>query len=331
MADPATVIFEQVAAAPADPGADIVARRPLIVVDGFLPMELAAAMREDIDRHFAGSYANSPETHQVWNYLFAPQLYTYLQTSPEKIIGGDRVADFCDALKSWSIGTLGMGRMSRPDLDFYAAGCSQGFYNEPQGGRFGFVYSLTRDARRTVGGDTLVMREGDPFRAHLTSPAAQHGFCDIVEPCFNRLLVFDDRLMRAVSRLEGSMDPVEGRFVLHGHLTEAGTMIGGALPREAVARPIDFLLKTFAIDAAARIALHRGVLSIRLLVEPSGSVAACDVLIDRVIHPDPDDVEWEHLRDDLVGRFRMLNFAPAPGETVVIQPIVFGGALPSLG
>ena len=326
MADPPTMISEQ-AAAPADPG--IVPRKPLAVVDGFLPMELATAMREDIDRHFAGPRANSPQTHQVWNYLFAPQLYAYLQTSPEKIIDGDRIALFCNALKAWSIGTLGMGRVSRPQLDFYAAGCSQGFYNEPRNGRFGFVYSLTRDTRHTVGGDTLVMREGDPFRAHLTSPATQQGFCDIIEPRFNRLLVFDDRLMHAVSRLEGSMDPVEGRFVLRGHLSEAGAMIGGALPLAAVARPIDFLLNTFGIDAAARIALHRGVLSVRLLVDPSGSVVACDVLNDRVIHPDPDDVEWEHLREDLVERFRMLQFSPSSGETVVIQPIVFGGARPS--
>ena len=305
-------------------------RKPLIVVDGFLPMELATAMRADIDRHFAEPRADSPKTHQVWNYLFVPQLFAYMQTSPEKIIDPDRIAHFCDALKAWSIGTLGMGRVTRPYLDLYVAGCAQGFCNEPQNGRFGFVYSLTRDARRSVGGDTLVMHEGDPFRAHLTSAAAEQGFCDTVEPRFNRLLVFDDRLMHAVSRLEGSMDPVEGRFVLRGHLSEAGTMIGGALPPDAVARPIDFLLNTFAIDAAARIALHRGVLSVRLLVDPSGSVAGCDVLIDRVIHPDPDDVEWEHLREDLVERFRMLKFLPAPGETVVIQPIVFGGALPSL-
>ncbi|HEV2186601.1 MAG TPA: hypothetical protein VGR70_05315 [Stellaceae bacterium] len=328
MADPPTVISGQ--AALANPDAEIAPRERLVVVDGFLPVELATAMREDIDRHFTGQHANNPNTHQIWNYLFAPQLSAYMQTSPEKIIDGERITLFCNALKAWSIGTLGMGRVTRPQLDFHSAGCSQGFCNEPRNGRFAFVYSLTRDARRTVGGDTLVMREGDPFRAHLTTPATQHGFCDIVEPRFNRLLIFDDRLMHAVSRLEGSMDPVEGRFVLCGHLSEAGPMIGGALPPDAVTRPIDFLLNTFAIDAAARIALHRGVLSIRLLIDPSGSVAACDVLNDRVIHPDPDDVEWEHLREDLVERFRMLKFSPATSETVVIQPIVFGGALPLL-
>ncbi|HXP05112.1 MAG TPA: hypothetical protein VN808_13405, partial [Stellaceae bacterium] len=64
MADPQTVISEQTAA-PIDPGTEIMPRKPLMVVDGFLPMELATAMREDIDRHFAERRANSPKSHQV--------------------------------------------------------------------------------------------------------------------------------------------------------------------------------------------------------------------------------------------------------------------------
>ena len=59
---------------------------PLIVVDGFLPPELALEMRRDIETHFAKPEGHRPETHQVWNYWFVPDSYTYLRTAPEKVI-----------------------------------------------------------------------------------------------------------------------------------------------------------------------------------------------------------------------------------------------------
>jgi hypothetical protein len=43
-------------------------RAPVFVVDDFLRAELAVAMREDINAHFAEPAAHRPDTHQVWNY-----------------------------------------------------------------------------------------------------------------------------------------------------------------------------------------------------------------------------------------------------------------------
>ena len=61
-------------------------RERLLVIDDFLPAELAEAMRADIDAHFANPQQHKPETHQVWNYWFVRDLYTYLRTTPEKVI-----------------------------------------------------------------------------------------------------------------------------------------------------------------------------------------------------------------------------------------------------
>ena len=44
------------------------------------------------------------------------------------------------------------------------------------------------------------------------------------------------------------MDPVEGRFVLHDHLSKTGTAATGALPMELVARPIAAALRAFGED-----------------------------------------------------------------------------------
>src|SRR5437764_13653363 len=297
---------------------------PLIVLDDFLPAELALQMRRDVDEHFANPHLHRPETHQVWNYWFVPEFYTYLRASPERVIGHDRATAFHSTLRGWSIATLGMANVTWPYLSLYVGGCRQGWHNDSMNGRFGFVYSLTRDLRRTIGGETLVRRESDPFRANLAQPQTGHGFYETVEPRFNRLVVFDDRLPHAVERIDGSMDPVEGRFVIHGHLSEGGMIIEGALPGAAIAGPVGDLLRGFHDEAAAAVALYHGPLVLRLRIKETGRVADCTVLLDRVMHPDPGHADWERLRARLVDRFQGTTFPPAAGETLLILPISFG-------
>jgi hypothetical protein len=306
----------------------VVAPTPsLIVVDGFLPPELALAMRQDIETHFGNPAEHPAETHQVWNYWFVPDSYTYLRTAPEKVIERGRIDAFHNALRGWSVAMLGMANVTWPYLSLYVSGCRQNWHNDSENGRFGFVYSLTRDERRTIGGDTLVRHEIDPFRAHLASAGAGRQFYRAIEPRFNRLIVFDDRLPHSVERVDGSMDPVEGRFVLHGHLSEAGTIVAGALSQDMITGPLLELLRQIREELSAEAALYNGPLILRLTIAAGGAVAACAVMVDRVIHPDPGHVEWEPLRAKLVERFEGLRFAPAGGETVLIQPLLFGGAV----
>ena len=54
------------------------------VLDDFFPK--AAAIRAGIDAHFAEPAKHLPESHQVWNYWYVPGLYTYLRTSPDKVL-----------------------------------------------------------------------------------------------------------------------------------------------------------------------------------------------------------------------------------------------------
>ena len=46
----------------------------------------AREMRRDIDTHFSAPEQHRADTHQVWNYWFVPDSYTYLRTAPEKVI-----------------------------------------------------------------------------------------------------------------------------------------------------------------------------------------------------------------------------------------------------
>ena len=87
----------------------------------------------------------------------------------------------------------------------------------------------------------------------------------------------------AVQLVEGNMDPIEGRLVIHGHIQEAGPIISGPLPREAVLAVADELVKTFSseLGSAARLS-YRGPATVRFTVHSEGTVAAAELILDRV-------------------------------------------------
>ena len=303
-------------------------RAPYLVIDGFLPGDVALAMRADIDAHFAAPEAHRAETHQVWNYWYIPELYTYLRTTPEKVIDPRRVQRFFVALTDWSMRTLGMGFVTWPYLSLYVGGCRQSIHNDSTNGRFGFVYSLTRDKRATIGGETLILREGDPFRANLTTPSAGRGFAESIAPVFNRLVVFDDRMPQAVECVEGSMDPVEGRFVLHGHIAENGLLVAGALSRAAVEDAVGATVAKFVAELTGRPERFHGPVVLRFTVRPDGNFGRGRILVDRVARGDGASAGAEAVSRELLSRIGALRFLPAEGETEVTLPVAVGGPLP---
>jgi hypothetical protein len=121
----------------------------LLVVDEFLPRATAMAMRKCIDEHFGRPFQHRADTHQLWNYWHVPGLYTYLRTHPEKIIPMQMVKMLVATIEGWGRTNLGMDAVTWPYLSMYVNGCRQGLHNDAGNGRFGWVYSLTNDQRRT--------------------------------------------------------------------------------------------------------------------------------------------------------------------------------------
>lgn len=296
----------------------------LTIVDNFLPREIAIAMRADIDAHFSTPYSHRPETHQVWNFWFVPQAYTYLRTQPEKVIDRSSVERFMGLLQAWSTETLGLARISWPYLSFYISGCRQGLHNDTRNGRFGFVYSLTRDARRSTGGETLVMRHGDPFRRNLRRASAGTALYDLVEPRFNRLVVFDDRMVHGVQLVEGPMDPLEGRFVLHGHIQESAPIVNGPLPPQQVLQPLGCALQLFDREHADAARRFDGPLVLRFTISPAGRITALRVILDRVFSEREGDGGWSAISARLLELLGAVCFAAAAAETRVTLPLRFG-------
>ncbi|HTB68223.1 MAG TPA: 2OG-Fe(II) oxygenase [Steroidobacteraceae bacterium] len=296
----------------------------LMIVDNFLPREFAAAMRADIDSHFATPYKHRPDTHQVWNFWYVPQTYTYLRTQPERVIQRASVEHFMGALRAWSSETLGLARLSWPYLSFYINGCRQGLHNDAQNGRFAFVYSLTRDERRSTGGETIVLRRGDPFLRNLRKATAGTALYELIEPRFNRLVVFDDRMVHGVQLVEGSMDPVEGRFVLHGHIEESAPIVTGPLPPEQVLQGLRCALEPFDKEHADQARHYDGPLVLRFTISPDGRVGSLRVILDRVFAEREGDVGWSAISGKLVERLRAVVFPAGAGETIVTLPLRFG-------
>lgn len=297
----------------------------LLIVDDFLPRDFAAQMRADIDAHFSAPFKHRPDTHQVWNFWFVPQNYTYLRTQPEKVIQRPSVERFMGLLHAWSSETLGLAKISWPYLSLYVSGCRQGLHNDAKNGRFGFVYSLTRDERRSTGGETLVLRRGDPFLRNLRKPAAGPGLYELVEPRFNRLVVFDDRMVHGVQPVEGSMDPADGRFVLHGHIVESPPIVTGSLPPEQLLQSLRSTLELFDREYGGRANQYDGPLVLRFIISPAGRVYSLRVILDRVFAEQEGDAGWSAIKGKLVELLGAVAFPAAAGESQVTLPLVFGG------
>lgn len=299
---------------------------PYLILDDFLPRDEAVAMRRQINAHFAEPQRHTADRHQVWNYWHVPGLYTYLRTLPEKVIERALVARFVQALTIWSEYMLGLGHVTWPYLSLYVDGCEQKLHNDSVNGRFGFVYSLTWDERKTQGGETIVLKEGDLFRNNMGNPSAGSGLLDLIEPKFNRLTLFDDRMPHGVQRVEGSMNPVEGRFVLHGHISESGPTADGPLDAVGIARTVHDALAPLLSDVQRMAVFHHGPLVLRLAIAPDGTVTGIDRLVDRLARADGNSAGV--LVGQTIQIIRALRFPEAPAPTEATVPLLFGGNLP---
>ncbi|HEY7611093.1 MAG TPA: hypothetical protein VIF14_17835 [Alphaproteobacteria bacterium] len=297
------------------------------VVDDFFPE--AEALRAAIDAHFAEPAKHRPETHQVWNYWHVPGLYTYLRTSPEKVLPRALLDRFLARLRAMALYRFGLGDVTWPYLSLYVAGCQQGLHNDAKNGRFGYVYSLTRwDGRKFEGGETLIFKEQDYIgTAAITRPNAGIGLYELVPARFNRLLLFDDRMLHAVPRLEGTMVPQDGRIVLHGHVSEGAVAVTGALAPAAVAAILEreaAALKSRADEAGNGLA---GLVAVRLTVGEDGRVLKDEILFDRLLpvaRPAADAAAAAAAIREFLSK---LIFPAAGGASLVTVPVAFGAKL----
>jgi hypothetical protein len=294
-----------------------------VVVEQFF--DAAADLRAAFEGHFRDPQAHAGD-HQVWNYWYVPDTYTYLKTDPLKVLPRPLVARFVERLNTWAIGTLGLSTRANPWLSLYVDGCGQAIHNDAAAGQVGYVYSITRwDERNFLGGETLLFRPGHYWQTErIRSAGAGTAFYDKVPARFNQLLVFDDRVIHGVEPVQGTMDPLRGRVVLHGHLRAEALAVGGGLDVESVVRAIGPALEQVRALARRDGPLLHGFVTLRLSIREDGTVAAVRALCDRVLPVSPDTSRVEPFKADVVGLLSAVRFPPAPGASELTLPVLVG-------
>jgi hypothetical protein len=123
------------------------------------------------------------------------------------------------------------------------------------------------------------------------------------------------------------MDPRDGRFVMHGHISESGPTVIGALAAQAQAAvaPVADALKAFTGDRF--VDGYQGPLTARLDIQPDGTVSDARLMLDRVIHPDRQDTRWPTLVGELLARLGAVRFPVADGPSTLLAPIIFGAPI----
>ena len=163
------------------------------------------------DSHFQNPDAHAAQ-HQVWNYWYVPDSYTYLRTDPCKVLPAPQVTRFVERLNAWAMNNLGLHTAWNPWLSLYIDGCGQAIHNDALAGQMGYVYSITNwEQRNFLGGETLLFHPGHYWQTErIKSSGAGASFYDKVPARFNQLLVFDDRVIHGVQPIQGTMDPLQG-------------------------------------------------------------------------------------------------------------------------
>lgn len=246
--------------------------------DDFYPD--AHVMRKVIDDHFTESVAGKVPFNQraIWNYWFIPTLYMYFRAQPWVLMPEPVFEGFMSHLRAFAARQFGLVIPTKPFISMYVNGCGQNIHNDFKNGRLAYVFSLTKWAeRKFLGGETFIYHVGDKSKERFLQSTGGWGWYDFVEPVFNRLALFDDRMPHAVNFIQGTMDPLDARFALHGHMEEPLTVgyVEGGLSGADLSAHYDPLRN--AISSMFQSLSLDGFISAALTVEPSGATSKVDI------------------------------------------------------
>ncbi|MGL6074878.1 MAG: hypothetical protein ACRC8S_12015 [Fimbriiglobus sp.] len=283
----------------------------------------AEGIRAGFESHFANPQ-NHRSQHQVWNYWYVPEAYTYLKTDPVKIISAELLQRFMARLNGWAMQTLGLSTQSQPYLSLYVNGCGQTIHNDSAAGQMGYVFSITRwDQRNFLGGETILFHPENYWQSErMTRSGAGSSFYQLVPSRFNQLLVFDDRVIHGVQTIQGTMDPLQGRLVIHGHLRADSIAILGPLRQAEVSPILDPAIRqTRGLTAEVK-AKVSGFVTYRMTIAQNGTVRNIEPLCDRLLPLSQDHEPIQSLRNSLLKLLADLVFPATQTETKITIPIV---------
>jgi hypothetical protein len=296
--------------------------RRLTIVDGFAPE--GRLLRAHLDARF-GDPRRASADRFVWDFWHVPGQYTALRTPAWTYFPRPVYERFHQRLAWWGRRTLGCHDVSPPWLSCYVDGCGQELHGDLPHGPWAFVYSLTRWRGRPFrGGETEILRDGvldhwDGFRSIRSAERPE--LFQVVEPRFDRLTVFDPRIPHAVRPVRGTLDPREGRVVVHGWFVSPRPFVEGALEAAELTPRIDAMSEAVApLRSGLPIA---GLLSMGFRITPAGAVRDLRVLSDTTRTPAADETGRRRLLRAMQAHVSAWRFPRRRAPSRATLPVVF--------
>jgi hypothetical protein len=149
---------------------------------------------------------------------------------------------------------------------------------------------------------------------------------ELIEPYQNRLVVFDPRIPHGVRRVEGALDPLAGRMVVHGWFVNPRPFIEGTLSERELSLAIERVLH--AIDGVMQSTRWqgirvRGMASLSFGVGARGEVRALKWLAQSLRVPSVANGLPEVLLKVVASELKKHKFSSAAKGSRVTLPLVF--------
>lgn len=299
----------------------------LLVQDRF--SKQAGRLREEFDRLYEDP-RQAVSRRFSWDWWHVPGQYTLLRTPAQPFFAPAVWKKFEKELLDFGQRTLGCTAVTPPWMSCYVEGCRQEVHADVPHGPFAFVFSLTPwKTRKFTGGETLLF--GDEVLdwwanfATMKGVEREHLF-KTVPSNFNRLTVFDPRVPHGVSEVRGTLDPREGRLVIHGWFTDPRPHIEGSLSAPRCADALNGYLEGRLAQVLESAPSMHGTLVVRLRVSPQGGVTQVKRLVDTVVSldRDPEAITWtRQLLRALPADLRTLRFPKSKSGGSITLPLLF--------
>lgn len=260
--------------------------------DSFSPY--ARDLRKHFDDRFRDPHV-SLANRFVWDYWHIPNEYTFLRTPAFHYFPKRLYEKFHRHLVNWGRENLGCHDISPTWLSCYVEGCRQHWHRDEPHGPLAFVLSLTSE-KKFKGGRTVIRKGSKPI---------------VIEPDFNRLIVFDPSLRHGVDEVKNVLDPRKARLVLHGWFVNPRVFWKGRLTAAEVQEVIEGQL----MPTLGRRDIQ-GYCGWRLSISSSGQVEDVRLLADTLQTNREKHIEY------LFSRLRVLRFPPKKKSTLTL-PLTF--------
>ncbi|MBN8539327.1 MAG: 2OG-Fe(II) oxygenase [Deltaproteobacteria bacterium] len=267
------------------------------------------------DRHNPGRF--------VWDWWHLPGRYTHLRTPADLFFPEELFLQIESGLKKVGRDLLGCSGISPLWLSNYVEGCEQRLHADRPHGPWAFVLALNLKPNTFTGGETVLVRPEildfwkNPARSGLAFE--EDNIVQKIVPKFGRLLIFDPRIPHGVSRVSGTVNPLEGRLVIHGWFTPPNPFIEGSLRPKQIEKVLASFDENFA---AFNQPLTTGTVAYRISIAPKGNVTRVQKLASSMTSAASSDQQANRVLDRHVSQFFFTTkFPKANGSSQLTLPL----------